>query len=162
MRRIASTAGGIVVVTIGIPAVLALASLAVDRRIGWQLPSALWPVGAAFVVAALAIVGWGHLHLWRAGGSSTPIAPAERLATSGPFAYSRNPMYVAWIALLAGLALGLASPALLLATVTMAAIVAAYVRRVEEPELARRFGRSYEAYRARVPRFLPLGTRAYK
>lgn len=47
------------------------------------------------------------------------------------------------------------STALLDWAVTFLAVNALYIPLVEEPQLARRFGASYDAYRKHVPRLLP-------
>jgi protein-S-isoprenylcysteine O-methyltransferase Ste14 len=75
------------------------------------------------------------------------------LYTDGPYAYSRNPQYVGMIVGLSGLALLANSP-------LVTGLVAAHVGwvlllpRAEERHLRAEFGREYERYAARVPRFV--------
>jgi protein-S-isoprenylcysteine O-methyltransferase Ste14 len=76
------------------------------------------------------------------------------LLQSGPFRLSRNPLYVGLVALDAGLALLAGSVwALLFVPVGIAALVWGAIR-PEERYLAGKFGAEYEAYRARVRRWL--------
>jgi protein-S-isoprenylcysteine O-methyltransferase Ste14 len=48
---------------------------------------------------------WGLLVFFRARTAIIPNQPARRLVTSGPYRFSRNPMYVGLSALYVGLAL---------------------------------------------------------
>lgn len=110
------------------------------RTVGWPL-----------IGAGLLCMGWAV----RTAGDTDLEAP-RALVSSGPYAFSRNPMYVAWTALYVGIALlsnslwpFALSPAVLAATHDV-------VRR-EERSLARAFGAEYRAYRRAVPRYLRVG-----
>lgn len=88
-------------------------------------------------------------------GTLAPWAPPKHLVSSGPYRYSRNPMYVGVAFVLLGWA-GLFWMSSLL--IYAACVIAAFHLRVvlgEEPWLARTFGREWDAYRAHVPRWLP-------
>lgn len=74
----------------------------------------------------------------------------------GPYRYSRNPQYVGDIALPAGYILLTNSLALLL-TGLLAIGWFALAPFAEEPWLRARFGRAYEEYLEKVPRFLGKG-----
>jgi protein-S-isoprenylcysteine O-methyltransferase Ste14 len=83
-----------------------------------------------------------------------PAKPTEKIVRQGPFRLSRNPMYLALLFLLAGVAaftgsiwVCLAVPALLIA-LDIAAV------RPEEEYLEQKFGGSYLEYRAKVRRWL--------
>jgi protein-S-isoprenylcysteine O-methyltransferase Ste14 len=77
----------------------------------------------------------------------------DQLVDSGPYAHSRNPMYVAWTLGYLGVALiaGTAWPLLLL-PVVLAVTQIAVLR--EERSLERRFGDAYRTYKASVRRYL--------
>ena len=80
----------------------------------------------------------------------------EGLVTAGPFRYVRNPILAGVFLCLFGIALLLHSPSLVfLLLPTFFLLNAIEIKHVEEPELERRFGESYNSYRSRVPRFLP-------
>jgi protein-S-isoprenylcysteine O-methyltransferase Ste14 len=83
------------------------------------------------------------------------MAPPERLVVGGAYRHLRNPMYVALLAIIAGQALLLGQPVLLLYTAALWLFAAAIVRWVEEPGLRRRFGADYDAYRRAVPAWWP-------
>lgn len=92
--------------------------------------------------------------LWSLGRKAT-YCRASGLATDGIYRWTRNPQYTT--AIVAFSALGLAANALN-ATALAAALVAVYALMAiaEEPWLEARYGRSYIAYRAKVPRFFSL------
>jgi protein-S-isoprenylcysteine O-methyltransferase Ste14 len=77
----------------------------------------------------------------------------NQVVDSGSYAFSRNPMYVAWTLGYAGVALvtGTAWPLLLLPVVL---VVTHLVVLREERSLERRFGDAYRSYKASVRRYL--------
>lgn len=99
---------------------------------------------------AIALLGM----LWRAAAAGH-LYKHERLATSGPYRFSRNPLYLGSTLLAAGLLVAGRSW-------IAAALVGAYfaifysrVMRTEEGELRARYGSAFEDYAARVPLFFP-------
>jgi protein-S-isoprenylcysteine O-methyltransferase Ste14 len=67
-------------------------------------------------------------------------------------------MYIAVASMIGGQALLFRSPGVGLWLVAFLTAVLAFVKGYEEPALARRFGSSYEAYRAAVPGWWPRRT----
>src|SRR3712207_6806231 len=112
---------------------------------GWLLIAG----GAAFLVHAFA------RFVVEGIGTPAPVAPTERLVVGGVYQYVRNPMYVAVASTIAGQALVLGRPGLLLYAAVFIVVTAAFVRWYEEPTLARQFGADYEAYRRAVPGWWP-------
>ena len=101
-------------------------------------------VGLPGSVLGLALRGWAAGHL----------AKDARLATSGPYAYIRNPLYLG--TLLAALGIVIASRSLWLAIIFVVAFASIYLPAVEleEQHLLEIFP-DYLAYAARIPRFWP-------
>jgi predicted outer membrane lipoprotein len=96
----------------------------------------------------------GNYRLPRGGGGPGMETPPERLVTSGPYAYSRNPMYLGHLIFLTGLALTLQS--LLAAAIAIVNAVWFHWRvRRDEARLHERFGPAYIDYQERVKRWLP-------
>ena len=137
------------------PLVFALAIL-----LGAFLPGprpSVWvsaPPGAVLTVLGAALMGWAVGWFRRAGQDPRPWKPSTELIASGPYRFSRNPMYVGmtlmtigiggllargWIALLAPLALWVVHRAAVLR---------------EEEYLQARFGEAYLQYKSRVRRYL--------
>jgi protein-S-isoprenylcysteine O-methyltransferase Ste14 len=127
---------------------LALATARLPDAVG--LPQVL---GVAVVLAGLGVWLWAVVEL-RLGGSST-AAPTGELVVSGPFRYSRNPMYVGVVVAVVGQ--GVAFESLL--TVAVAGVVWLAFRWIvltwEEPTVRAHLGEPYETYCERVPRWLP-------
>ena len=111
-------------------------------------------VGMVLVALGMALAAWGMLVFVRARTAIYPNRPASRVVRHGPYRFTRNPMYVGMTAAYAGvaLALNLGWPFVLLPLVLFA-LVRLVIRR-EERYLAQAFGADYDAYRARVRRWL--------
>jgi len=126
----------------------------VPIRLPWPLPVNPGIVGAiAFVLGAL-IAGAGWVTFYRAGTTRVPGEQSTTLVTWGPYRVTRNPMYV-------GLSLAYLGEAGLLHQlwpVLLLPLTIAYVNGVvipvEESRLHEVFGGAYDAYRARVRRWL--------
>ena len=138
-------------------AVAFLIGLALDRL----LPiTAFFPDGVRHGAASMLMVFGTWFALWsawlfrRAGTGIPTWQAATRLVQRGPYAISRNPMYVGVTALYAGLALAVASTWALILLAPVLVVMDRWVIAREEPYLAARFGAPYEAYRARVRRWL--------
>lgn len=129
--------------------------LAVDLILGVDRPHALFTVvGGPLVVAAVLTNLW-CARLLR--GHDTPIQanrPATALVTDGPYFYTRNPIYVSYVALVFGLGLVLGSwTVTLLAPVVAVALHYMNVR-PEERHLRQKFGEKYAQYASETPRWL--------
>ena len=107
------------------------------RRIGWLLVV----TGVAFAVWATREVG--GLDLER----------PDRVATTGPYAISRHPMYLAWTLVFVGVGLVLDTAWLMLLVAPLSVLVRREARK-EEDRLTATFGADYDTYRARVRRYL--------
>ncbi len=118
-------------------------------------PGAWWNAAGVLVALAgqtLRVLVIGLAYIQR-GGVNKTIA-AHHLVVDGIFAHSRNPLYVGNFLLLLGLMLIWNSPAGY-ALVAVAAVALFAMVRAEERFLHAKFGAEFEAYCARVPRFLP-------
>jgi protein-S-isoprenylcysteine O-methyltransferase Ste14 len=133
--------------------------------LGGVLLNRRWPfpiVGGRIttVLGAVCALGWLALafdsigRFWRSKTSIVPIRPAEALVLSGPYRYTRNPMYVSLAFLTIGCGLLLATWWPIVLLVPTLVIVQLFVILPEERYLRRRFGPAYEAYTRRVRRWL--------
>jgi protein-S-isoprenylcysteine O-methyltransferase Ste14 len=118
-------------------------------------PLVITVVGA--VVGAglwLALDGAAMLFFRRAGTSMVPMKPTTALVTTGPYRFTRNPMYLgmAFLYIAFALAFGVVWALILLPPVIAA--VDQLVIALEEAYLVKRFGRQYCDYMARVRRWL--------
>lgn len=102
----------------------------------------------------LIVLGTG-LSLWAAvEAGEMDISAPERLVTGGPYAFSRNPMYVGWSLIYLGICLVINSIWLLV----LFPFIVAYIHFVEIPKeervLERTFGSQYREYRNEVRKCL--------
>ncbi len=107
-------------------------------------PTAL-AVGAGVSILGLAIRAWASGH----------IRKNAELATSGPYAFTRNPLYFG--SFLLGLGFTIASGRWVLAVLFAALFIGIYfpVMRVEASTMGQLFGSDFEVYRRSVPLFFP-------
>lgn len=114
---------------------------------------ALAALGGALIVFALFVSLAGSRRFERAGTPVQPWRPSTTLVTDGIFAHVRNPMYLGFLTLTAGLALVFAGEWLLMAALALWLVLHTGVVRREERYLTARFGDAYRDYMRRVPRY---------
>jgi len=88
-------------------------------------------------------------------GTLAPWDPPRALVVRGPYRYVRNPMISGVLLVLLGESLVLHSAAHALWTLCFLGLNLLYIPLIEEPQLARRFGASYQEYCRHVPRVVP-------
>lgn len=112
------------------------------------------PLGALLVVLGLGLVGFAMASFLRARTSPIPIKPTTAIVETGPYRFTRNPMYVGLAALYLGVTLWVDSlwPALFLPVALFT--VQRFVIPREERYLEAKFGDQYRGYKARVRRWL--------
>jgi protein-S-isoprenylcysteine O-methyltransferase Ste14 len=101
--------------------------------------------GGAVAAAGVALRAYAAGHL----------AKNQSLAMSGPYAWTRNPLYLGSALMGAGFSLAGGSWFLALACAVLFAAIYGPVIRREEEYLRREFGEVYDHYAQRVPLFLP-------
>ncbi len=88
------------------------------------------------------------------GTSPNPARPTTALTIAGPYRFTRNPMYLAFALMSAGVA----AVANALWPLLLVPVIVLVIQRVailpEERYLAAKFGAEYLAFKARVPRWL--------
>jgi protein-S-isoprenylcysteine O-methyltransferase Ste14 len=139
-------------VTVVVPAIL----------LRWDPEPAWFKVGWWCWLALAPIIAGAALYLWSAWsfsiagrGTPNPADPPTCLVAGGPYRWSRNPMYVACLAMIAGECVVFASDWLGRYLAGSVILIWVLVRVFEERGLRRRYGRIYDDYCARVPRWLP-------
>ena len=133
-----------------LPLIAAILLLPASRDVE---PTPLWLSGAALVLAGEALRLWAVHHIGVISRTrSDRLGP---LVSTGPFSLTRNPLYLANVALWVGFAMS----ARLLWLVPLLLVVLGLeyhaIVRWEEHLLTARLGDSYRAYAARVPRWVP-------
>jgi protein-S-isoprenylcysteine O-methyltransferase Ste14 len=110
--------------------------------------------GYALGLAGVALFAWGMLTLRAARTTVLPHEGASRLVTNGPFRYRRNPIYLAEIFILLGLAELTKNIWLVILTPVFALLVTLLAILPEERHLEARFGDAYRDYKARTRRLI--------
>jgi protein-S-isoprenylcysteine O-methyltransferase Ste14 len=115
-----------------------------------------------FVPWGCLLLVWGYLQyllvgryrLPRAGGSWGMEMPPDQIIATGPYRYTRNPMYLGHLIFMMGLSLTFWS---WFALILLAARAVWFHRRVlrDEQRLEARFSTDYAAYRRQVKRWIP-------
>jgi protein-S-isoprenylcysteine O-methyltransferase Ste14 len=104
-------------------------------------------VGGIIAFVGVLIRAWASGH----------IIKNKRLAVTGPYAHTRNPLYFGSFLIGAGFAVA-AHPALLLVVIAFWALVYAPTMERERANISERFPDAYERYSANVPAFVPRVT----
>jgi len=120
--------------------------LPADLPAGW--------IGATVFVLALALVAWAIVTMTEAGSNVPTNRPTTTIVESGPYRFTRNPIYLGMFLGLTGLSLAFNDLWLLLMLVPFALVIRFGVVAREEAYLERKFGEVYRAYRTRVRRWL--------
>lgn len=128
--------------------------IALNRE--WPLPfvpPTLWPLGAGLVLGAVSLFTLSFREFRAAGTSVRGQKPTTTIVRSGPYRYSRNPIYLSFILLLIGLSIWLNDPWLLVTLVPPVVFISAVVIPREERFLERNFP-EYSSYKAAVRRWM--------
>lgn len=111
-------------------------------------------LGSLLLVAGFLLRVWATCYFYQNQMKVISLSPQRTLVTSGPYRFSRNPLYLGGNAFVfLGAALLFGSPVALLITIIHLPLVDLFIRR-EERQLERDFGNDWLEYRKRVRRWL--------
>jgi protein-S-isoprenylcysteine O-methyltransferase Ste14 len=117
------------------------------------LPRVSTPLGAAVVLLAISLFLFAVRTL-RAAGTPVPgNRPTTTIVRTGPYRFSRNPIYLAFSLFQLGIALWVNSPWLVLTLIAAVAVMSLVVIPREERYLKARFPSEYSSYKASVRRW---------
>ena len=111
-------------------------------------------LGIFTLLAGVALFGFSVAELRKHQTTVHPNKAAGRLVTSGPFAFSRNPIYLGNVVLLIGLGLLLLNPWMFAAALICGYLIHRFAILREEAHLEHRFGKAWRDYRKRVRRWI--------
>ncbi len=118
-------------------------------------------LAAAAILIGLFWITWAYSYLVFVGGGlpfeffGRALLPTQTLVTTGPYAYTRNPMAIGELFVLLGAAFLAGSPSGLVLVPIIALLYYLYLAEFEENALLKRFGADYEEYRRNVPALVP-------
>ena len=111
-------------------------------------------IGGVVVVLSVILIGASARFFKKAGTPVRPVSPATTIVQSGPYRFSRNPMYVGMAGILFGLSVCLGSPLFLVALVVALTITHFGVVLPEEHYLEALHGDAYRRYKMLVRRWM--------
>src|SRR5262249_1265545 len=133
----------------------------VGLALNWLVPLPFLPVhmsaswlGVLVLVLSVALAAWAIVTIARAGSNVPTNLPTTTIVASGPYRFTRNPIYLGMVLALIGLAIVFDNLWMLLMLVSFALVIRYGVVAREEAYLERKFGDAYGGYRARVRRWL--------
>jgi protein-S-isoprenylcysteine O-methyltransferase Ste14 len=126
-----------------VPVLRDIAPRAVGVVLGWLL-----------IALGLGLNVWALNTFQRAHTTVIPRRPATRVVTTGPYRFSRNPMYIGFALVYLGLAFWLDWGWLIMTLPLVLIVLYVLVIRREERYLGAAFSEEYGAYRRRVRRWL--------
>jgi protein-S-isoprenylcysteine O-methyltransferase Ste14 len=143
----------------GVPLLTIAIGIGLNRL--WPLKPRIKPSGLARYVGATivgaAILGLGLypvILLRRTGQSENPWKPTTQIVDRGPFAFTRNPMYLQMVLGCIGFAMMLRNMWILLLTPVAARMLHLFAILPEEAYLERKFGENYRSYKGKVRRWI--------
>jgi protein-S-isoprenylcysteine O-methyltransferase Ste14 len=135
-----------------------LAAIALQLVVPLSFPRGLLAssinLGVVFIVVGAAFVVLARREFAQQGQPTDPGLPTSKIVTTGVFSVSRNPLYLGGVCFLAGIALALNLPWVLV--LLLPAFVACHYILImpEEKYLASKFGEEYRMYAASVQRWI--------
>jgi protein-S-isoprenylcysteine O-methyltransferase Ste14 len=112
--------------------------------------------GGILILCGVFFAWWSiGMQLFEANGTPLPMIPTQKLLINGPFRYCRNPMTFGTICAYSGIGVIVGSLASLFIVALFAGLLMIYLTRIEEHELAARFGQRYIDYKAVTPFLIP-------
>ncbi len=137
--------------------IFVLVGLGLSWALGWPMAPLLpQPIaGAALFVLAWIVPVWAVMLFRKAGAEVSPTSPQNRaLVTGGPFAVTRNPMYLGLLVSTLGVAIFVGAWPMFLVPIAVF-LTANFVHiPFEEAKMRRQFGAEFDAYVDRVRRWL--------
>lgn len=98
---------------------------------------------------------WAIVLFRREGTEVSPTSPANRkLVTSGPYRFTRNPMYLGLVILTLGIAVWVGAWPMFIAPIAVFATANWVHIPFEEDKMRRQFGATYDGYVRRVRRWV--------
>lgn len=121
---------------------------------GGHNPALRIPSGVLFIALGGLLARWAHKNFLRHGTNALPWRPTNALVSSGPYRFTRNPMYLAMAIASFGVAIAAGSFYALLMLIPAIFLVHRHAIRREEAFLTQKFGEDYLTYKRSVRRWI--------
>jgi protein-S-isoprenylcysteine O-methyltransferase Ste14 len=154
IRALATLLGAALFIA-GIPAFVWWLGKAHMREPVLPILSASLCSGTAFIIGIPWVVWAVAWQLVKGKGTPVPVVPTKHFLQNGPYRSVRNPMMLGFFLYLLGWALYWNRWGSLIAAVSIELLLCLEIKFIEEPELTRRFGDAYRAYKKETPFIIP-------
>ena len=148
-----------VVIFGGFTALFVILAVLVDQWLSlrWPLSSGLsWFIAAPLIAIGAGVTAWSASRFLKVKGTPVPFNPPPTLVMTGPYQFVRNPMLTGVFLLLFGIGFAIKSLSLVVLFTPLFVLVNVWeLKEIEEPELVKRLGEDYVAYKQRTPMFIP-------
>ncbi|MCB1652379.1 MAG: isoprenylcysteine carboxylmethyltransferase family protein [Alphaproteobacteria bacterium] len=135
-------------------ALFLIAGITLDWLVPINFGRAWGGIGLLMVAGGLGCIVWCQKLFARAGTNINPEKPTLSIVTDGPYKYSRNPIYLCFLVIYAGLGMLADAPVMLVLLGGLYYVLDTYVIQREEAYLARKFGEEYSDYQDSVRRWV--------
>ena len=122
--------------------------------LGVAIPSKWKLFGLPMILAGLAIAVVGARLFKTVGTNIKTFDEPDKLVTTGPFAYSRNPMYLGFAFAALGVSIFLGTVTPIIVGILFCILLDRWYIQFEETKMLHTFGDDYVAYKKRVRRWL--------
>jgi protein-S-isoprenylcysteine O-methyltransferase Ste14 len=141
------------------PPVIFLCAVLVGIALNWFWPLKFLPgnmrlLGPLVTVGAVVLFLLSYREFRAAGTSARGSTSSTTIVQTGPYRFSRNPIYLAFILFVLGLSVWLNNLWMLVTLIPAIGFIAMVVIPREERFLERNFNDQYSSYKARVRRWL--------
>lgn len=142
------------------PPLIYLSGLAVGIILQWFKPVAFLsekfavPLGVALIIISVALVVTAMHAFVKAKTNIDVRKPTTSIVASGPYRFSRNPIYLSMTLLVLGIATWVNTVWILVTLLPILLIIRLGVIAREEAYLTRKFGEDYLQYKVRVRRWI--------
>lgn len=114
------------------------------------------PLSVLILLSGIIVTAWSVYHFVKVKGTPVPINPPPVVVKTGPYLHARNPMLTGVFMLLFGIGFAVNSFSLIIFFTPLFILINVWeLKRIEEPELIKRFGNEYIEYKNQTPMFLP-------
>lgn len=142
------------------PPLIFLAAVLVGLGLEWALRADIGlgriglAVGLLTFAEAVAIGLWARRQFIKGGTSIRPDMPSEAILTTGPFRFTRNPLYLSLASLQIGIGIAASMAWVIVLAIPALTVIRYGVIAREERYLEGKFGETYLSYKNSVRRWL--------
>ncbi len=136
-------------VTVAMPYLLLHSGIGLAGDIGYYRYAGIIPAALGITIYIITVYEFAA----KGSGTPAPLDPPVKLVTGRLYRFTRNPMYIGVLLILAGEAILFVSPVLVIYVFFVWLLFHLFVVYYEEPKLSKKFGETYLSYMRNTPRW---------